>query len=112
MSNTITKYLTTAASGMLTGSIIGLIEACWLLSINGTPDLLSPMYAVILYGIIGFGLALGGGIVIALVMMIIPFLKTKLENKEFGIGASSAILPMGGFILFYQVKKNLLPRKN
>ena len=105
MSNTITKYLKMATGGMVTGGFIGLLEACWLLSENGAPDLLSPVYAVILYGFIGFSLALGGAIATTIGFAVLPILRDKLEDKMFGLGASAAILPMGGFILFYQVRK-------
>ena len=95
--------LTAAFSGALIAAIIGLTEAVFLLNSTGAPDQISLIYSVILYGLIGFGIAFGGGIFGLICSKFIPFLK----DKAFAIGGASAVIPMGAFILRYQLNKVL-----
>ena len=90
-----------ALSGALFTALIGITEAFWLMQTTGAPDLLSPMYASILYGLIGLGIGLGGAIAGEILGTFIPFLK----NRGFGIGAAAAITPVGAFLLRYQLNK-------
>ncbi len=93
--------LTSAFSGSLIASIIGSIEAIFLLNSTGAPDQISLVYSVILYGLIGFGIGMGGGIVGLILAKFIPFFK----DKPFAIGGTGVTLPMGAFILRYQLNK-------
>ena len=47
-----------ASGGVVAGAVIGLAEALFLLATTGAPDLLSPFYAVVLYGLFIQGFAL------------------------------------------------------
>ena len=98
------KFILTAAfSGALLASTIGLTEAIFLLNSTGAPDQISLIYSVILYGLIGFSIAFGGGIFGLLCSKFIPFLK----DRAFAIGGASAVIPMAAFILRYQLNKVL-----
>ena len=96
MSTHIHQYYGTAQAAMLLGALIGLSEASWLLYTTGAPDMLSPFYAVILYGFIGRAL---GKMASVGAMVLKPKI---LENKDFALASIVTIFPMGGFILFYQ----------
>ena len=81
--------------------IVGTGEAFWLMNTTGAPDLLSPKYASILYGLIGLGIGLGAAIAGEILGKFVPFLK----NRGFGIGAAAAITPVAAFLLRYQLNK-------
>jgi arylsulfatase A-like enzyme len=90
-----------SSGGAIAGGLLGITEAAWLLSSTGTPDLLSPVYGVALYGLMGIGFGLAGGIAEAILSKALSFLK----GKALGLGASAAIIPMAGFVLLYQTRK-------
>ena len=90
-----------ALGGAAAAAMLGLAEAAWLLQTNGAPDTRSPLYAVVLYGLLGlpFG-AVAGAIVGAL--------KEKLSlnsGHASGLGVAFAVTPLGLFLLRYQVNK-------
>ena len=58
-SNRSQQIIIGALSGALFTAIVGVTEAFWLMNTTGAPDMLSPMYASILYGLIGLGIGLG-----------------------------------------------------
>ncbi|MEC7986629.1 MAG: sulfatase [Myxococcota bacterium] len=99
MSNSIHQYYGTAQAAMFLGGLIGFTEASWLLYTTGAPDMLSPFYAVVLYGLIG---RMFGKFTSLAIIVIKP---KRLENKQLGAAALSTFIPMGGFILFYQIRK-------
>ena len=100
-SNRSQQIIIGALSGALFTAIVGVTEAFWLMNTTGAPDMLSPMYASILYGLIGLGIGLGGAIAGEILGTFIPFLK----NRGFGIGAAAAITPVAAFLLRYQLNK-------
>jgi arylsulfatase A-like enzyme len=87
--------------GSLIASLLGLSEAIWLLNSTGTPEQLSLVYSVILYGIIGGGIGLFAGIFGILLGKVIPL----FANKSFAWGGSGASFLMGAFLLRYQLNK-------
>lgn len=93
--------LTAAFSGALIAAIIGAKEAIFLLSSTGAPDQISLVYSVILYGLIGFALGFGSGIFGLILSKFIPYFK----ERPLAIGSATAMLPMGIFILRYQLNK-------
>lgn len=88
------------AGGLLGGSLLGLVEAVYLLAANGAPDLLSPFYAVVLYGLLGLGLGLGGAVALTVFEKFGLFKKAD-EALAFQFGAAGAVAPMLLFILMY-----------
>ncbi len=54
-----------ALGGLVGASVLGLVEALFHLVTAGAPDLLSPLYAVLLYGLIGIPFGIAGGIATA-----------------------------------------------
>jgi arylsulfatase A-like enzyme len=90
--NVARNLLQGAAGGLLAGSLVGLAEASWGLVARGTPDLWSPIYAWVLYGVffgLPLGVAAGAG-----VTGLERFLAVT-EERAFAIGASGAFGPMG-----------------
>ena len=53
---------TTTLGGACTAAVFGNLEAIWLLNTTGAPELVSLVYSVILYGLIGGGIAFGAAI--------------------------------------------------
>ena len=101
MSN-LKKNLQDAVTGATcTGSIIGLIEAVWLIQSTGAPDSLSPLYGVVLYGLLGIPF----GIAAALFWSIASKFISKLENRAMGGGALFTLMPIAGFVCIYQIRK-------
>ena len=100
-SNMTQQIIIGALSGAIFTAFVGTGEAFWLMSTTGAPDLLSPMYASILYGLIGLGIGLGAAIAGEVLGKFVPFLK----NRGFGIGAAAAITPVAAFLLRYQLNK-------
>jgi arylsulfatase A-like enzyme len=92
------------AGGALGASCLGVAEAAWLLTSGGAPDLLSPLYAVVLYGGLGAGFGLGGGVALSILERFRP---VKTEATPFAFGAVSAITPMGLFIGQYLLNKEV-----
>ena len=95
---------TTVFGGACTAAVFGNLEAIWLLNTTGAPELVSLVYSVILYGLIGGGIAFGAGIGLAVLLKIISSLE-KFSSFAFGIGGSAALIPMGAFVLRYQLNK-------
>ncbi len=98
---TIQQIFDSIAGGTLLASILGLSEAIWLLNSTGTPDQLSLVYSVILYGLIGG--AIGGGA--GLVSLVVGKIVSPLANKPFAWGGGGACFLMGAFLLRYQLNK-------
>lgn len=99
-----------ASGGLVAGAVIGLVEALYLLATSGAPDLLSPLYAVLLYGAIGLPFGLVGGLVVTPIGRFIgrdhPRSGTRLtEGQAWTVGAAAATTPMALFILRYIVNK-------
>ena len=95
---------TTTFGGACTAAAFGNLEAIWLLNTTGAPELVSLVYSVLLYGLIGGGIAFGASIGLTVLFKIVPSLQ-KLERFAFGIGGAAAIIPMGAFVLRYQLNK-------
>ena len=95
---------TTALGGACTAAVFGNLEAIWLLNTTGAPELVSLVYSVILYGLIGGGIAFGAGIGLVLLFKLVSSLE-KFSSFAFGIGGSAALIPMGAFVLRYQMNK-------
>lgn len=94
-----------AAGGLLGGSLLGLAEAAWIIS-RGAPDLLAPFYAVVLYGIIGVGLGMVGGVLLT-IWGSFRKLATGAHALAFAAGAAATIVPIGLFVLNYLVNKEV-----
>jgi arylsulfatase A-like enzyme len=104
--NPIRNVLYGLAGGLLSGSVVGLVEAVYLLVTQGAPDLLSPLYAVVLYGGIGMGLGLGGGIALQGLQRAGLFGEAD-DALRFGFGSAGAFVPMLLFIGMYLGNKVL-----
>lgn len=102
--NLFRNLLQGAAGGLLAGALLGVAEAGWLIGTTGAPDLLSPFYAAVLYGLLGFGLGLGAGVVLSVYEAFKP-LGTKGESVAFAFGTVGAVAPLGVFIGMYVVNK-------
>ena len=68
---------------------------------TGAPDLLSPMYASILYGLIGLGIGLGAAIAGEILGKFVPFEKTE----DLALGLLLRSHPLPHFLLRYQLNK-------
>jgi arylsulfatase A-like enzyme len=97
-----------AAGGAIFGALLGITEALYLLSASGAPDLLSPFYATLLYGLLGLMFGLGGGLVLGLAMYRGPLVNRLSAFDDavlFVWGGVVAVTPMSLFILRYIVNK-------
>ena len=92
-----------ATGGIIAGAVIGLIEAVYLLVNTGTPDLLAPLYGVVLYGFLGLALGLVASVLVTPVSKFKPY----DEGVAWGIGACGAVTPMGFLILKSHVNTTL-----
>ncbi len=88
--------------GVVGASALGLGEAFWLAS-QGAPDGVAPLYAVILYGLLGlpFGLATGAALVAIRRWLVVT------PQRAVAIGAVGSFAPMAVFILRYLANKTL-----
>ena len=75
------------AGGVIGAAVLGLIESAYLLATQGAPDLLSPLYATVLYGLIGLPLGFGGGVLMSIVE----------RFKDFGKRGDSMALRSGSW---------------
>lgn len=100
-SNSTQQILSGTYAGAAFTALIGVTEAFWLLKTTGAPDLLSPFYACVLYGIIGAVLGTCGAIAGEVLGKFVSFLK----GRGFGLGAAVAITPVAAFLLRYQLNK-------
>lgn len=98
------------AGGLLGAATLGLIEAVYLLSSQGAPDLLSPLYAVVLYGFIGLPFGIAGGIALTLLEKFGLF-KRSDEALALQFGVVTAVAPMLLFILMYLGNKVMYAEK-
>ncbi|MEZ4320259.1 MAG: sulfatase [Myxococcota bacterium] len=100
MSSKVQILVNAALGGLIGAGVLGLFEATFLLATQGVPDLLAPVYAVLLYGLIGLPFGIAGGIATVGVARVRdlgawePHLATTM-------GATFAVSPMLLFILFY-----------
>lgn len=90
--------------GLVAGSALGLVEAVYHLVAQGAPDLRSPVYAILLYGLIGLPLGISGGAAAGLIGRTRD-LGRYAEPLARSLGAAVALAPMLGFILFYLANK-------
>ncbi len=95
---------TTTLGGACTAAFFGNLEAIWLLNTTGAPELISLVYSVVLYGLIGGGIAFGASLGLVLLMKIVKALE-PFSRYAFAIGGSAALIPMGAFVLRYQMNK-------
>lgn len=95
---------TTTLGGACTAAVFGNLEAIWLLNTTGAPELVSLVYSVILYGLIGGGIAFGASIGAWLVTQFVSPL-AWLRERGFALGGATAIIPMGAFVFRYQLNK-------
>jgi len=95
------KHLHSLLQGLcgaaLAGALLGLGEAAWLLSSGGAPDLLSPFYAVCLYGLIAAPIGAGVGL-LASAAKVRP-------GVAWGLGGAAGWTPLALFVARYQVNK-------
>lgn len=106
--------------GLITGSTVGLAEACWNIWSGGAPDLLAPFYGTVLYGAIGGVLGLSGGAAGAFVALVsgpppeaplpvpgeppAPRPRAWWEGIGWSLGAIAAFTPLAGYALFVHGK--------
>ena len=93
--------LLSTLGGFCVTSVFGVKEASWLLLYTGAPELVSLVYAAVLYGAIGGAIAFGVGVVLLLLQKIVP----SVEKHAFVLGATGAIVPIGLFVGRYQLNK-------
>lgn len=93
-----------AAGGLIAAAALGFVEAVYLLSTQGAPDHLSPLYATVLYALIGLPLGLGAGLVLSGLEKYTP-LGERDDAFAFAFGSVGSVAPMGLFILMYVVNK-------
>ncbi|MCB9681729.1 MAG: sulfatase [Alphaproteobacteria bacterium] len=94
-----------AAGALVGASTLGLVEAVYLLASQGAPDLLSPAYAWVLYGLIGLPLGIGAGLVLTVFNRWFSFEERRAEAISFSFGSVGAVAPMLLFILMYLANK-------
>ena len=95
-----------AVGGLMGASLLGLIESIYLLTTLGAPDLLSPVYAWVLYGLIGLPIGIGGGVVLSLYEKVFGALHKKDGDAiAFAWGWVAAVSPLAIFILRYLANK-------
>lgn len=91
-----------AMGGLIRGAEIGLVEALFHLFTHGAPDLWSPVYGVVLYGLLGLPFGIGGGIAATVVELLLRRTKWKVEPfLPYVMGEVAAMVPLLGFALFY-----------
>jgi len=90
------------SGGVLGGAVLGLVEACYHLAVNGAPDFLSPFYATLLYGLIGLPLGVGAGVLLSIFEKVIA---PAREETAWATGFAGAMAPMLTFILYYLANK-------
>lgn len=91
-----------AMGGLTRGAGLGLIEAVFHLVTSGAPDLWSPLYGIVLYGLIGVPFGIAGGIATTVVEALVRNTKWKIEPfLPFVAGEICASIPMLGFIAYY-----------
>jgi len=105
MSTLFQRYSLIPLTSILTGSIIGFVEALWLLQNTGAPDRLALLYGTILYGVAGGGFGLVAMIFAALIK------KQSWTRFYHFLGALFAAMPIGSFVLFYQIRKVIYAEK-
>ena len=102
--------------GLITGAIVGLVEACWNIYSGGAPDLLAPFYGTVLYGALGGLLGLSGGAAGGFVALVsgpppeaplsapgqppAPRPRAWWEGIGWSLGAVAAFTPLAGYALF------------
>ena len=101
MSNPAKNIKEAAAGAACTGSLIGLIEAVWLIQTTGAPDTLSPLYGVFLYGLLAIPFGIAAGVFWGRASRFI----SKLEHRAMGGGALFTLMPIAGFVCIYQIRK-------
>jgi arylsulfatase A-like enzyme len=106
--------------GLITGAVVGVAEAVWLLRTTGAPDMLAPLYATLLYGVLGAALGVAGGMGGAVVAFLFRRPPAAAETTQpttggpvrawwegigWSFGASAAFTVLAGYSLYYNVKK-------
>jgi arylsulfatase A-like enzyme len=90
------------SGGLVGGALLGLAEAAYLLASSGAPDLLSPFYAVVLYGLVGLPFGIGAGVATTLLE---KGYRPVSDGVAWCFGAAGAITPIGLFVLRYLANK-------
>ena len=93
--------------GFFAGATVGLAEAGFHIATSGAPDGLAPLYALVLYGLIGSGLGFGGGVVGSMASR----WRTEARGLGWGFGAAAAFSALSGFVLLYMVNKVVYAEK-
>ena len=93
-----------AAGGFFGAAWLGVIEAGYLFSTQGAPDLIAPAYAFVLYSLIGLPLGLGGGVVLS-VLEKMRLVKVRDEAFALSWGTMAGVSPMLLFICYYLANK-------
>ncbi|MCA9567659.1 MAG: sulfatase [Myxococcales bacterium] len=93
------------AGGLLGGALLGLSEAVFHLVTSGAPDLVAPLYATVLYGLVGLPLGFGAGLALTAYERVRYPLRRRAAARAFCLGGSFAVLPVLAYVLQYVVKK-------
>jgi len=97
--------------GIIGGAKLGLLEAIVLLATNGAPDLLSPFYGVLLYGLIGLPFGFAAGVALTLYEKVREPFRKDGDAVAFLLGGIFAFTPMALFVLRYQINKTVFQEK-
>ncbi|MCB9675473.1 MAG: sulfatase [Alphaproteobacteria bacterium] len=100
MSSRVVNFVNAALGGVIGGAVLGLVESLFLLVTQGAPDLLSPVYALVLYGLIGLPFGIAAGFAMLGVARVREWGDTE-PHLATTMGATFAVSPMLLFILFY-----------
>jgi len=91
-----------ASGGLLGGALLGLTEAVYHLVAEGAPDFVSPLYGVLLYGMVGLPLGLVAGF---LLTAFERFFFPVEEENAWALGFALGIAPVLTFVLRYLANK-------
>ncbi|MAA77648.1 MAG: hypothetical protein CL916_00185, partial [Deltaproteobacteria bacterium] len=97
--------------GMFLTALLGFSEACWLLSSTGTPDRLSLLYSVVLYGVMGAAIGFGMQLVCSILGRFANERMTKISFYTLSLAALCSLFPVASFVGFYQIRKVVYAEK-
>ena len=101
MQHVVRNLIQGGAAGFLAGGLVGLVEAAYLAP--GAPDRLAPVYALVLYALLGLPIGLGASILVSAVG-----LKAKVPEKwAFTVPMAATFSAMGLVILRYVLNRDL-----
>ena len=97
--------------GMFLTALLGFSEGWWLLESTGTPDRLSLLYSVVLYGFIGAVIGFGAQVVCSIIGRFAKEKMNKLSSYTLSLAGFCSLFPVASFVGFYQIRKVVYAEK-